>query len=90
MHIQDAFHPDGISYDSPDDFSDTDSDPKSSDEKFDKNDSVTKDESGKNCKPLVFLYALFLVDKTRRSNTKSKLPPISPPINIVVVSKCFQ
>ena len=48
MHIQDAFHPDGISYDSPDDFSDTDSDPRSSDDKFDKNDSPPKDEFGNN------------------------------------------
>lgn len=43
MHIQDAFQTDGIPYDSPDDFSDTDSDPRSSDEKF---DPPTRDEAG--------------------------------------------
>lgn len=48
MHIQDAFHPDGISYDSPDESSDTDSDSRSSQEILDKNNSPTKDESGRN------------------------------------------
>ena len=48
MHIQDAFHPDGISYDSPEEFSDTDSDPRSSQEILDKNNSPAKEESGKN------------------------------------------
>ena len=44
MHIQDAFHPDGISYGSAEDFSDTDSDPRSSQEKDDKDSPQTEDK----------------------------------------------
>ncbi len=48
MHIQDAFHQDGISYGSGDEFSDTDSDPRSSQENFDKDNSPNKEKSSGN------------------------------------------
>jgi hypothetical protein len=48
MHIQDAFHQDGISYESGDEFSDTDSDPRSSQENFDKDNSPNKEKSSGN------------------------------------------
>jgi hypothetical protein len=44
MHIQDTFHPDGLPYESIDDFSETESERRLSEEKL---DLPTKDQYGK-------------------------------------------
>ncbi len=50
MHIQDTFHSDGLSYESGDELSETESDFRSSEEKLDrKNSSPTKDQLGNYC-----------------------------------------
>ncbi len=51
MHIQDTFHPDGLSYESGDDSSETESNPRSSlekpNEKISPSSSPSKNQSGK-------------------------------------------
>jgi hypothetical protein len=46
MHIQDAFHSDGIPFESGDEFDETETSPRSSRERIDKNNSPTKDQFG--------------------------------------------
>jgi hypothetical protein len=87
MHILDAFHPDGISYGSGDDFSDTDSDSRSSQEKDDKDNPPIEDKLGKYLDR--YLNSFEQKKIVHRPSMKKPAPIASPPINIVIVRECF-
>jgi hypothetical protein len=93
MHIQDAFHPDGISYGSGEDFSDTDSDPRSSQEKYDKDSPQIEDKFRKYLQKgfhhIGFVFSSSFLKIAHRHSTKKPAPIASPPINIVVVRRKF-
>jgi hypothetical protein len=58
MHIQDAFHPDGISYESGDEYEETENDLRLSGEKLDgSNSSSPKDQLGNNYTKNILKYS---------------------------------
>jgi len=65
MHIQDTFHSDGLSYESGDELSETESDFRSSQETLNhKNASPTKDQLGNYCYTICRnIFYVFFVKK---------------------------